>query len=207
VVADQNIQAILVSGQNGVILSGSGNGTDFSLIQVPTSQNLEAILCQSPFNNLAYGLPLTPGIIEAVGGGGTIIYGVGFIGLYGDIGASSWFNSPTVVPNVVLRGLTFGNGSLVAAGEQGTILTSTDGINWTQRFSGDSPSTLSTSTLLSATYSSTLQRFVVTGTGGTILVSNPPPTVFANVSTRGYVSSTQTFIGGFVIEGTARGQS
>lgn len=43
----------------------------------------------------------------------------------------------------------------------------------------------------------------VTGTGGAILVSNPPPTVFANVSTRGYVSSTQTFIGGFVIEGTA----
>jgi len=27
--------------------------------------------------------------------------------------------------------------------------------------------------------------------------------VFGNVSTRGYVSSTQTFIGGFVIEGTA----
>jgi hypothetical protein len=43
---------------------------------------------------------------------------------------------------------------------------------------------------------------VVTGTGGTILVSNSSPTVFANVSTRGYVSSTQTFIGGFVIEGT-----
>ena len=72
-----------------------------------------------------------------------------------------------------------------------------------QRFSGDSPSTLSTAMLLSAAYSSTLQRFVVTGTGGTILVSNPPPTVFGNVSTRGYVSSTQTFIGGFVIEGTA----
>jgi hypothetical protein len=44
---------------------------------------------------------------------------------------------------------------------------------------------------------------VITGTGGTILVSNAPPTVFANVSTRGYVSSTQTFIGGFVIEGTS----
>jgi hypothetical protein len=39
--------------------------------------------------------------------------------------------------------------------------------------------------------------------GGTILVSNPPPTVFGNVSTRGYVSNIQTFIGGFVIEGTA----
>ena len=83
------------------------------------------------------------------------------------------------------------------------IVTSTDGTNWTQRFSGNSPSTLNTSTLLSAAFSQNLQRFVVTGAGGTILVSNAPPTVFGNVSTRGYVSSTQTFIGGFVIEGIA----
>ena len=48
-----------------------------------------------------------------------------------------------------------------------------------------------------------MQRFVVTGTGGTILVSNSASTTFANVSTRGYVSNSQTFIGGFVIEGTA----
>jgi hypothetical protein len=107
------------------------------------------------------------------------------------------------VPDVVYRGLTYGNGFWVAAGEQGTILSSTDGVNWTQRFSGDSPSTLSTATLLSAAYSSQLQRFVVTGAGGTILVSNSPPTAFGNVSTRGYVSSSQTFIGGFVIQGTA----
>jgi hypothetical protein len=111
--------------------------------------------------------------------------------------------SPTSTPNVVFRGLAYGNGFYVAAGEQGTIFTSTDGVNWTQRFSGDSPSTVSTSTLLSAAYSETLKRFVVTGTGGTILVSNSAPTVFGNVSTRGYVSSAQTFIGGFVIEGTA----
>lgn len=101
------------------------------------------------------------------------------------------------------RGLTYGNGYWIVAGEQGTIFSSTDGLNWVQRFSGDSPSTLSTATLLSAAYSSQLQRFVVTGTGGTILVSNPPPTVFGNVSTRGYVGSTQAFIGGFVIQGTA----
>jgi hypothetical protein len=76
-------------------------------------------------------------------------------------------------------------------------------MNWTQRFSGDSPSTLSTSTLLAAAYSSTLQRFVVVGTGGTILVSNSKPTVFGNVSTRGYVSPAETFIGGFVVQGTS----
>ncbi len=54
---------------------------------------------------------------------------------------------------------------------EGTLLSSTDGMTWTKRFSGDSLSTLSASTLLSATFSSTLQRFVVTRTGGTILVS------------------------------------
>ena len=104
---------------------------------------------------------------------------------------------------MTLRGLAYGNGLAVAAGDQGTLLTSPDSENWTQRFAGDSPSTVSTASLLSAAYSEPLQRFVVTGTGGTILVSNTAPTVFANVSTRGYVSSTQTFIGGFVIEGTS----
>jgi hypothetical protein len=62
---------------------------------------------------------------------------------------------------------------------------------------------VSTATLLSAAYSPLLQRFVVAGTGGTILVSNPPPTVFGNVSTRGFVSPTETFIGGFVVQGSA----
>jgi hypothetical protein len=109
----------------------------------------------------------------------------------------------SAAPNVIYRGLAYGNGYWVAAGEQGTILSSKDRNSWTQRFSGDSPSTLSTATLLSATYSSTLQRFVIVGTAGTILVSNSAPTVFGNVSTRGYVSSTETFIGGFVIQGTS----
>lgn len=83
------------------------------------------------------------------------------------------------------------------------LATSQDAVAWTQRFAGDSPSSLCTASLLSAAYSDQLRRFVITGTGGTILISNAAPTVFGNVSTRGYVSSTQTFIGGFVIEGTA----
>ena len=112
--------------------------------------------------------------------------------------------SPTdsAIPNVDYRGLAYGNGYWVAAGEQGDLLSSTDGTNWTRRFAGDSPSTTSAATLLSAAYAPTLQRFVVTGAGGTILVSSSAPTVFGNVSTRGFVSSNETFIGGFVIEGT-----
>ncbi len=127
---------------------------------------------------------------------------VGWIGTVISSAGGNYEPTASVIPSVVYRGLAYGNGYWVAAGEQGTILSSTDGINWTQRFSGDSPSTLSSSVFLGAAYSSTLQRFVITGTGGTIFVSNPAPTVFANVSTRGLVSSTQTFIGGFVIEGT-----
>jgi hypothetical protein len=156
-------------------------GIDGTLTGTSTAVgNLEAVAWNPNANLLA-----------AVGWG-SIIYGLPY----------SAFQVPSV-PNVVYRGLVYGNGYFVAAGEQGTILSSTDGLTWTQRFSGDSPTTLSTATLLGAAYASTLQRFVVVGTDGTILVSNSQPTIFGNVSTRGYVSSTETFIGGFVVQGTA----
>jgi hypothetical protein len=168
----------------GIMLQFSPSGTPaISETIPPTASPLEAVV---------YDSSLTPDTV-AVGDGGIILSG------------SYNVSGPTFssVPNVAYRGLTYGNGFWVAAGDQGTLLSSTDGISWTQRFSGSSPSTLSTSTLLSAAYSETLQRFVATGTGGTILASSSTPTVFGNVSTRGYVSNSQTFIGGFVIEGTA----
>jgi hypothetical protein len=165
------------------------NGVGF----VSGSGNLEAVL-YGPTTGNSYS-----GVAVAAGWAGSLFYvpnpNTGF-------GGYTWIKSPSTVPNVIYRGLAYGGGYYVAAGEQGTILTSNDGINWTQRFSGQSPSTLSTSTLLGAAYSSTLQRFVVVGTGGTILTSNANLPVFGNVSTRGYVSSTQTFIGGFVVQGT-----
>jgi hypothetical protein len=168
----------------GIMLQLSPTGSPaISETLPPTASPLEAVM---------YEAGLTPNTI-AVGDGGIVLSG-SYNG-----GAPAF----SMVPNVTYRGLTYGNGYWVAAGDQGTLLSSVDGINWTQRFSGDSPSALSTSTLLSAAYSETLQRFVATGTGGTILASSSTPTVFGNVSTRGYVSSTQTFIGGFYIEGTA----
>jgi hypothetical protein len=194
-ISEQSNNALLVCGANGVLLAAPPNGLFggiYSSLGLSTSQNLEAVLAEPN------GLPAV-----AVGWGGTLLYGGASVTPGLDPGPPNFSLSPTVTPNVIFRGLTYGNGYWVAAGEQGTIFTSTDGINWKQRYSGDSPSTLTTSTLLSAAYSSTLQRFVITGTGGTILVSSPAPTVFANVSTRGYVSNSQTFIGGFVIEGTA----
>ena len=202
----------LVCGENGVLLGTNSTGTNLAIIHetiqppgggpgvvIPT-QDMEAILNYAPG-------PINPQT-EMGANGETVIVGNGIIfsGLGASVGTtigSNNFVASSGIPSVDFRGLTYGNGYWIAAGEQGTIFRSTDGIDWVQSYSGDSPSTLSTATLLSAAYSSQLQRFVITGTGGTILVSNPPPTVFGNVSTRGYVSSAQTFIGGFVIQGTA----
>jgi len=190
-----------VSGPGAVLFMPVSAGqpqtvSGFLTIGSETSSNLEAIFA-------ANGTP----VIYGTGNEGDLyqLVAVGW-GIVANIADSNDFGAPvpySSVPNVVYRGLTFGNGYWVAAGAQGTILSSTDGMNWTQRFAGANLSTLSTATLRSATYSSQLQRFVVTGTGGTILVSNTTPTVFGNVSTRGYVSSTQTFIGGFVVQGAA----
>jgi hypothetical protein len=182
----------------GFVMIGSSLGTNFSSYgygSVNGAGNLEAVLYGPAASGSTYS-----NITVAAGWLGSLFYNIN--NSFGFSVASGFTKTPTVVPNVVYRGLAYGAGFYVAAGEQGTILTSTDGINWTQRFSGSSPSALSTSTLLGAAYSSTLQRFVVVGTGGTILASNATLPVFGNVSTRGFVSSTQTFIGGFVIQGT-----
>jgi hypothetical protein len=193
--------AFLVCGANGALLDGSSDGVFDTRVASNTTQNLEAVLYPDPGTGITqatdYNLP-----IVAVGWGGTILYGEAAFGGWSQTGNNLFGRSPSSIPNVILRGLTFGAGYYVTAGEQGTILSSTDGINWTQRFSGDSPSTVTSATLLSAAFSAPLQRFVVTGTGGTILVSNARPTVFANVSTRGYVSNSQTLIGGFYVQGT-----
>jgi hypothetical protein len=191
--------AIVVCGQGGVLLAASSaNGTGFTRISSPTAQDFEAVLGVSGsfLNNQTTYPQFTT---DAVGANGTIVTH-SVMPAFGEMG-DEFFGGASSGTSANLRGLAYGGGYFVAAGDQGTILSSQDGDIWTARFSGDSPSTLSTATLLSAAYSESLQRFVVTGTGGSILVSNATPTVFANVSTRGVVSSTQTFIGGFVVEG------
>jgi len=193
----------LVCGANGALLEAPSTGAGFAIAQPnmgnPPTRNLEAVL------NVSTPAGTDGAVTErAVAvGQGALFYCNAAVGAGSTIGSNDFTLSPSFTPDVYFRGLAYGNGYWIAAGEQGIIFRSTDGINWVQSFSGDSPLTLSTATLLSAAYSPQLQRFVVTGTGGTILVSNSPPTVFGNVSTRGYVSNTQTFIGGFVIEGTA----
>jgi hypothetical protein len=110
----------------------------------------------------------------------------------------------TISSGVLFRGLVYGGKSWVLAGEKGTIFTSSDGANWTQRFSGDSPTSLNTTTLTSVEYAPTLQKYIIVGTAGTILLSDSPPTSIINVATRGTVLSSDPLIGGFVISGTAQ---
>ncbi|MGC8967977.1 MAG: hypothetical protein ACP5JV_06590 [Thermus sp.] len=62
-----------------------------------------------------------------------------------------------------LYGVAYGNGTFVAVGWDGTILTSPDGVNWTARTSGTS------NNLNAVTYGN--GTFVVVGLGGTILTS------------------------------------
>jgi hypothetical protein len=200
---------ILITGA----LTGNGSGpVDTGIFlemattpTTPGSQNYPISLqYKSGAGSASYGN--LEGIQSVLQPGNEDIYDFVAVGWQGSI-LSGGNNSPilntmSAIPNVTYRGITYGNGYWVAAGDQGTILSSSDGLTWTQRFSGSGPSTVSTANLLSATYSATLQRYVVTGTGGTILLSNGSRTDFGNVSTRGSVSSTQTFIGGFVIEGT-----
>jgi hypothetical protein len=182
-----NINYFIVCGDNGLVLE-----TSFSTNVLPSpisAQNLLAVLS----SNLG-----DPNLVTlAAGSGGTLLQGPGFA-FQTTFGAS-----PSAIPDVALHALAYGNGYYLAAGEQGTLLTSRDGLVWTPRYSGDSPSTLTTATLLGAAYSPRLQRFVAVGAAGTILVSDSPPTPFGNVSTRGYVSPTETFIGGFVVQGAA----
>ncbi len=206
---DQVNSAFLITGEaSATVPADSGGGGVILRLSVNDTFTSNGGLISSQLTlNIWNGSVPLDSPVESILGDESNFVAVG--GIQATTGAGHGFIisglSPTtsVIPNVDYRGLANGNGNWVAAGEQGSILSSKDGMNWTQRFSGDSPSTVSTATLLSAAYSAQLQRFVVTGTGGTILVSNPPPTVFVNVSTRGYVSSTQTYIGGFVIEGTA----
>jgi hypothetical protein len=197
--------AVIVSGQGGTLLAaGFGpSQPSFPLVEAPfipvdsgTTQDIEAVL-----GNVSLA---GAGPAVEVGENGAILYNAGPNPAGGDGELQgTWIPASTPSTSARLRGLTYGNGYYVAAGDQGTILTSPDGKTWTQRIPGENYRLLSTATLLGAAYSPSLNRFVIVGSGGAILVSTPAPTAFVNVSTRGYVSSTQNLIGGFVIEGTA----
>jgi len=194
--------AVLVSGQNGVLLEGTASAQSLGIVTGP--------LTCFPRGTQGYEVAMEevlagPYTTVVAGGGGTVLFTNTFNGPFpsedGPEATWSFFTQQTLSPSVGFHALTFGNGYFVLAGEQGTIFSSPDGQNWTQRFSGSSPSSVTAATLLGATFSSPLQRYIIVGTAGTILASSAPQTVFANVSTRGNITSSQSMIGGFVVEG------
>jgi hypothetical protein len=99
--------------------------------------------------------------------GGSAVVAVGQIGAGGKICTSSdstlasW--SCPIPGTPPLRGVAHGNGRFVAVGDQGTILTSPDGVTWTQQTSG-TPNRLNGVTYGNGT-------FVAVGERGTILTS------------------------------------
>jgi HYDIN/CFA65/VesB-like, Ig-like domain len=103
------------------------------------------------FNGAAYGNKLW-----------TVVGDYGISWFYDSTTGSNWVSSlPT--SQQTLHAVTYGNGSFVAVGDGGTIVTSSDGITWTPRTSG------STNDLLAVAYGNS--AFVAVGTKGTILVS------------------------------------
>jgi hypothetical protein len=156
-----------ICGQGGLLLDEPNVGYPFSPTYSKTTQDLEAVLVQNR--------DPTKYATVAVGKNGTIT-ATGSLG-EADITATA----------ATLRCIAFGDGNTyVVAGDGGTILTSTDTMNWVQRIAGDSTQTLSTADLKGAAYSWDLQRFVV-----------------GDVSTRGPVGPSQPLIGGFVVEGAS----
>jgi hypothetical protein len=74
----------------------------------------------------------------------------------------NWTSRTSGTTNWLTR-VTYGNGTFVAVGDNGTILTSGDGVNWTSHWSGTS------NLLISASYSN--GTYVAAGNFGTILKS------------------------------------
>ena len=77
----------------------------------------------------------------------------------------NWQSRSALQEGIILRGIAYGNGTFVAVGGNGTILTSPEGITWTSRTSGTD------SILYGVTYGN--GTFVAVGTDGTILQSDP----------------------------------
>ncbi len=136
---------------------------------------------------------------------GVLAGSAGLVSTFRWSGGSAYGTGSTqnLKPPVIFRGLVYGGDTWVAVGENGSLFTSKDAAKWTQRYTGDGPDSVTNATFLSAAYSSTLSKFVIVGTGGTILTSSSPPTSFVNVATRGTVLTSDPLIGGFVISGNA----
>ena len=147
-IASGNGQFVAVGGHGNIITSS--DGTTWVSRQIGTDIN---------FNSIAYG----NGLFVAVGLDVIDSYVHGAI--YISTNAVDW--TSVIDPQVIwwLRGVAYGNGTFVAVGVTGTILTSSDGINWSP--SNDSSDCCSD--LEGVCYGN--GQFVVAQAGGSMLIS------------------------------------
>jgi hypothetical protein len=103
--------------------------------------------------------------------------GTAQIGYYGP-GATVGI-APVSAYSGTLRGLTVANGFAVAAGDNGTVVESPDGMAWSTVLSGAATGALTTQALYCAAYSGTLDKIVVAGAAGTIVLGNSTPSIAA----------------------------
>lgn len=179
---------IYISGANGTLIEGTGSTNtnytfsriyfDYTLGASWTSADLEAVVFNPAYVSQASSGSLdlvevgADGSIEIVAPSGARLTPTSFVvasAVPADVTEVTFQPQYLATPKIDFRGLTYGFGYWVAAGEQGTIFSSHDGSTWQQSNAG------STATLLSAAYSSKLQRIVITGIGGTILAADAPP--------------------------------
>jgi len=126
------------AGDLGSILT-SGNGVDWTLELVP----------QTVTNTTFLGIGGDTNLLLAAGDGGTMIYSpnilTNIVVTNGNTISTQtvstlgvlWYDMPSLPTTNALQGITvFSNGLYVITGAKGTILTSPNGTNWTQRTSG-----------------------------------------------------------------------
>ena len=139
-------------GSTGAILS-SANATNWTVETSGTPAHLEGV---------AYG----NGTFIAVGEGGTILSSPNGVNWYQEHPLVNPPDPELYDPPTTdwLKGITYNNGYFVAVGENGNILTSPDGINWTLRYWDDSFD------LEAVAYDSNNAAFAAVGGYGTILL-------------------------------------
>lgn len=178
---------IVVVGDNGTIQT-SPTGTVWTSRTSGTSLNL-------------YGVAYSNGLFLAVGYQGTVLTspdGISWTGqdsgqlsnllsvTYGSVGFAAVGSGGTILTSsgginwtkqnsgtlTTLESITFGNGNYLTAGDNAVVLTSPDGITWTSRNIGATDG----QNLFGSAFLN--NRFVVVGSGGTVLESDSAAPLF-----------------------------
>jgi hypothetical protein len=171
-------------GAGGVIYSSS-DGQNWNTYAPPSPTDLYAVTGYAANqNNQA-----NPGLRwVAVGAGGESVYSID--GIAWAVGNPSNSNSQANPNNYALRSVTHNGATFFAAGDTGTILSSTDGITWASHVSG------TVNNLRGITHGGV---YVTVGDNGTILTSGDGNTWTAHTSGTTNILRQVTSIGSIIV--------